>query len=243
MAHPRVAAGVLFFDDRVLLVRPSYKPGWDIPGGYVEPGESPKQACAREVREELGITPPIGNLLVVDWAPHPDEGDKMLFVFDGGLLAAEQQSAIRPDTTEVAEWRFQTWTRSSISCRLACRGGCLSLSVHGGRAERSTPSMGNWPCDGRRPVGTEYRLPESQQFQDRRAPSPTAGAGGRAEDVRTQRFRITAFPECKHAAASWISRDRGRVRRLVGPGRADRCSREPAGRSRTRDRCSSHVTR
>ena len=110
MARPRVAAGVLFFDDadRVLVVRPSYKPGWDIPGGYVEPGESPKQACVREVKEELGITPPIGGLLVVDWAPHPDEGDKMLFIFDGGVLAAEHQSDIRPDRGEVAEWAFQT---------------------------------------------------------------------------------------------------------------------------------------
>lgn len=109
MAHPRVAAGVLFFDeaDRVLLVRPSYKPGWDIPGGYVEPGESPKQACTREVEEELGVTPPIGRLLVVDWAPHPDEGDKLLFIFDGGKLAAEHQSRIRPDPREIAEWKFE----------------------------------------------------------------------------------------------------------------------------------------
>lgn len=109
MARPRVAAGVLFFDDadRVLVVRPSYKPGWDIPGGYVEPGESPKQACVREVKEELGITPPIGGLLVVDWAPHPHEGDKMLFIFDGGVLAAEHQSGIRPDLGEIAEWRFE----------------------------------------------------------------------------------------------------------------------------------------
>ena len=110
MAQPRMAAGVLFFDEagRVLLVRPSYKPGWDIPGGYVEPGESPKQACVREVNEELGIAPPIGDLLVVDWAPHPDEGDKVLFVFDGGLLAAAHRSALRPDPGEVAEWRFET---------------------------------------------------------------------------------------------------------------------------------------
>lgn len=88
MARPRVAAGVLFFDDdgHVLLVLPCYKPGWDIPGGYVEPGESPKRACARELEEELGITPAIGDLLVIDWAPHPDEGDKLLFVYDGGVL-------------------------------------------------------------------------------------------------------------------------------------------------------------
>ena len=88
VARPRVAAGVLFRDDagRVLLVKPTYKQGWDIPGGYVEPGESPKQAAAREVEEELGLTKAIGRLLVVDWAPHPDEGDKLLFVFDGGVL-------------------------------------------------------------------------------------------------------------------------------------------------------------
>lgn len=109
MARPRVAAGVLFFDDadRVLLVRPSYKSGWDIPGGYVEPAESPRQACVRELQEELGIAPPVGELLVVDWAPHPDEGDKLLFVFDGGTLTDHDLDAVTPDGGEIAEWGFQ----------------------------------------------------------------------------------------------------------------------------------------
>ena len=67
-ARPVVAAGVLFFDDkdRVLLVVPSYKNYRDIPGGYVEHGETPSEAAAREVREELGISPPIGRLLLTD---------------------------------------------------------------------------------------------------------------------------------------------------------------------------------
>ncbi|MEV4013370.1 NUDIX hydrolase [Nonomuraea angiospora] len=75
-AQARAAAGVLFFDEagHVLLVRPTYKPYMDIPGGYVEPGETPHQACVREVREELGIQPAIGRLLVVDWAPLPQAG-------------------------------------------------------------------------------------------------------------------------------------------------------------------------
>ncbi len=52
-----LAAGVLLFDDRdrVLLVDPTYKPGWEFPGGIVEPGEAPAHAGVREVAEELGI--------------------------------------------------------------------------------------------------------------------------------------------------------------------------------------------
>ncbi|MFG3419992.1 NUDIX domain-containing protein [Micromonospora sp. NPDC048063] len=108
MATPRVAAGALFFDDegRVLLVRPSYKKHWDIPGGYVEPGESPRAACAREVEEELGITPALGPMLVVDWAPAEHEGDKLLFIFDGGSLGAKQERDIRFADGEITEWRY-----------------------------------------------------------------------------------------------------------------------------------------
>lgn len=91
-ATPRCAAGVLFVDDDggVLLVKPRYKSGWDLPGGYVEPGESPRAAAIREVQEELGVSRPIGRLLVVDWAPHPSEGDKLLFVFAGGDIDLDE---------------------------------------------------------------------------------------------------------------------------------------------------------
>ncbi|MGD3110578.1 NUDIX domain-containing protein [Streptomyces sp. YGL11-2] len=56
MATPRMAAGALFFDgqDQVLLVKPSYKPKWEIPGGYIERGESPLTTCRREVQEKRG---------------------------------------------------------------------------------------------------------------------------------------------------------------------------------------------
>ncbi|MGI9001266.1 MAG: NUDIX domain-containing protein [Pseudonocardia sp.] len=69
-ATPRVAAGALFVDDegRVLLLHPTYKDTWDIPGGYVERGESPASACEREVHEEIGLRRTANRLLAVDWA-------------------------------------------------------------------------------------------------------------------------------------------------------------------------------
>ncbi|MGV9263751.1 NUDIX domain-containing protein [Kitasatospora sp. NPDC003701] len=108
VARPRTAAGVLFFDPdhRVLLVKPTYKPGWEIPGGYLHAGETPSEGAAREVGEELGITPPLGRLLVADWAPHPDEGDKLLLVFDGGVLPPDELDRIAVDRVEIGEYAF-----------------------------------------------------------------------------------------------------------------------------------------
>ena len=109
MAKPRVAAGALFFDDQedVLLVKPTYKDGWDIPGGYVEPGETPVEACRREVKEELGLELPLLRLLVVDWAPSEDEGDKVLFVFDGGMITPGIQDQLSLPRVELVTFAFR----------------------------------------------------------------------------------------------------------------------------------------
>jgi 8-oxo-dGTP pyrophosphatase MutT (NUDIX family) len=85
----RMAAGVLFRDDagRVLLVEPSYKPNWEIPGGAVDADESPWDTAARELLEELGLQRPVGRLLVVDYVrPQDSRPEGVLFVFDGGVL-------------------------------------------------------------------------------------------------------------------------------------------------------------
>ncbi len=126
MARPRVAAGALFTDDigRVLLLRLTYKSHWDIPGGYVEPDESPRAACVREIGEELGITFEPGRLLVVDWAPLATEGDKLLFIFDGGLVTPESLGQVVFSDGEVAETglfepsTLDTYTPSRLSRRL-----------------------------------------------------------------------------------------------------------------------------
>jgi ADP-ribose pyrophosphatase YjhB (NUDIX family) len=84
-----MAAGVLFRDslNRVLLVEPTYKPSWEIPGGAVEADESPWAAAMRELAEELGWHKPLGRLLVVDYVRAQNSWpESVVFVFDGGVL-------------------------------------------------------------------------------------------------------------------------------------------------------------
>jgi 8-oxo-dGTP pyrophosphatase MutT (NUDIX family) len=93
----RMSAGVLFRDavDRVLLVQPSYKPQWEIPGGAVDAGEPPWTAAVREVREELGLDRPVGRLLVIDYQPGDDRlPEGIAFVFDGGMITEEEVAAL-----------------------------------------------------------------------------------------------------------------------------------------------------
>lgn len=103
----RMGAGVLIRDDRgrVLLVEPTYKESWEIPGGAVEADESPRTACAREVEEELGLRRAVGRLLCLEWqGPEPDSSESLMFIYDGGVLS--DPSTIRLAADELASFRF-----------------------------------------------------------------------------------------------------------------------------------------
>ncbi|GAA1894926.1 NUDIX domain-containing protein [Streptantibioticus ferralitis] len=71
----------------VLMVKPTYKEGWILPGGGAHPDEHAYEACAREVREETGLPLTPGRLLVVDYIPrnpHTKAAEGYSFVYDGG---------------------------------------------------------------------------------------------------------------------------------------------------------------
>lgn len=96
-------------EDRVLLVKPNYRPTWDFPGGVVEEGEAPHACARREVTEELGVPVEVGELLVVHWSPPSGERPRSLihFVFDGGVLSDPGQ--ISPEAEELDEVAFLPW--------------------------------------------------------------------------------------------------------------------------------------
>jgi 8-oxo-dGTP pyrophosphatase MutT (NUDIX family) len=111
LPRKRVGAAVFFHDGdgRVLLVEPTYKRDWLLPGGAVEAGESPYEAAAREVEEELGLTVRPGRLLLVDWfPPRPDRTEGVGLVYDGGALDATRTAGIQLPPEELRSWAWCT---------------------------------------------------------------------------------------------------------------------------------------
>ncbi|MGW3017986.1 NUDIX hydrolase [Streptomyces longwoodensis] len=139
------AAGVLLFDDqdRVLLVDPTYKPGWEFPGGVVERGEAPARAGMREVEEETGIRlTEAPRLLVVDWEPPKPPGyGGLRLLFDGGRLDPATVAGLLLPGPELRAWRFATeeeaatllppvrYTRLRWALRARKRGAALYLEA------------------------------------------------------------------------------------------------------------------
>jgi 8-oxo-dGTP diphosphatase len=105
-----VSAGALIFDrsGRLLILKPTYKSGWTIPGGVMEAdGETPWAACQREVREECGVAVRSGRLVCVDFR-HLRAGSPggIRFLFDCGPVADTALAAIVLQPEEISEHRL-----------------------------------------------------------------------------------------------------------------------------------------
>ncbi len=92
---------------RVLLVEPTYKDHWEIPGGSVEADESPYDAAARELKEELDLAVTPGRLLVVDWVPaQSGRTEAVMFIYAGGVLTPDREGEIRLPADELRSWAW-----------------------------------------------------------------------------------------------------------------------------------------
>lgn len=103
-----IGAGVLLrnLHGQVLLVEPTYKDTWEIPGGVVEDGESPREAAVRECAEELGVELSVGEPVCIHYAPMVRiPADGVMFVFDAGTTDLTVEDFVLPPD-EIRSARF-----------------------------------------------------------------------------------------------------------------------------------------
>ncbi len=119
----RIGAGVLIVDEqlRTLLVEPTYKETWEVPGGMVELDESPREAARRECFEELSFDVEIGRLLVIDWVTQgrtPGDGLMLMYATE----PVDTSRIVLPEE-ELRSWMW--CDREDVSARVqgfqACR--------------------------------------------------------------------------------------------------------------------------
>ena len=105
-----VSAGALIYDraGRLLILKPTYKSGWTIPGGVMEAdGESPWEACQREVQEETGLEVSHGRLVVMDFRrPKEARPGGIRFLFDCGQVSDAALAGLKLQPEEISEFRL-----------------------------------------------------------------------------------------------------------------------------------------
>ena len=100
MKTVRVVAAVIRKDNRIFATQRGYgefKDGWEFPGGKIEEGETPEQALAREIREELNTEIQVGKLIDTIEYDYPKFHLSMdcfwCEIMQGGLELKEHEAA------------------------------------------------------------------------------------------------------------------------------------------------------
>lgn len=103
---PKVAAAVLVEreDGTVLLVRRANEPFrglWTLPAGFVNGGEDPAEAAARECLEETGLSVEVKRVLDVISGREHERGADFIIVYLARLISGELLAA---DDADAADW-------------------------------------------------------------------------------------------------------------------------------------------
>ena len=108
MSSIKVVAAIIVQNHKVFATQRGYgdfKDGWEFPGGKMEPGETPQQALARELKEELAIDVNVGNFLCTVDYDYPTFHLTMhcfyCSVIGGELTLLEHEAAKWLKTTEL----------------------------------------------------------------------------------------------------------------------------------------------
>lgn len=91
-------------DGNVLLVKPTYKPTWQLPGGVVEASESPRAAAVREVCEEIGLVCEEAEMKIIDIIFRPDQD--VLFVMYEHVGAHDEAAELQVQASELEAYEW-----------------------------------------------------------------------------------------------------------------------------------------
>jgi len=109
LPRKRCGTGVIFLNSagELLLLKPTYKPYWQLAGGVIDANEAPLACAIREIKEEIGLDSNNLKLLSVDYvSEHKPKSESFQFTFFGGTLTDEQISQIRLQADEISEYKF-----------------------------------------------------------------------------------------------------------------------------------------
>lgn len=124
----------LFDGTKVLLVRHTYKPGWHLPGGGVEPPEDPHETAIRELLEETGYriasSPELLGIL-----PNPSPATRTDYIALYGSTEFTLQAS--PSSSEIAELAWHQIDALPDSTTSFCRNA-VSLALRMGQEPASS---------------------------------------------------------------------------------------------------------
>lgn len=127
-----VVGGAVLHQGRLLAARRSAPPElagrWELPGGKMEPGETPQEALVRELREELGVEAEPLERIEGEWPLKPPY---VLHVWTARLLSGEPRPLedhdelrwLTPDRIDEVDWLEQDRPAVAAAVRLLAATG------------------------------------------------------------------------------------------------------------------------
>jgi ADP-ribose pyrophosphatase YjhB (NUDIX family) len=132
---PSVACVIRDSEERILWVR-HVDGWWNLPGGFIEPGETPAQAARRETREEasveielLGVAGVFGGPQFYGVYPNGDQVAWVSIVFDARVT----RGTAKPGDDETAELRWAS-LEDGLALGLTDPWRHIVASIRDGRA-------------------------------------------------------------------------------------------------------------